>query len=120
MTCDIGYRVHRGYATAFMEERMKALSELAAVYEKWAKANEATAKEMLACLDSFAGEIRDQQRWRANQLIAETAALKKRAAEIRKLEGGMVEIVQDGYKVPQDRDQCCDGQEAIWRYKRFR
>jgi hypothetical protein len=50
-------------------------------------------------------------------LRAEAAALKKRAAELRKLEGGIVEIVPDGYKVPQDVNQGCDGQQAIWRYK---
>ena len=99
---------------------MKSLSELADVYEKWATTNEAHADEILAAQDSYAYEVREHQLWRAEQLRAEAAALKKRAAELRKLEGGMIEIIQDGYKVPQDRDQYCDGPEGIWRYKRFR
>ena len=65
---------------------MKSLSELADVYEKWATANEATAEEILSRLDSLPGEAQQQQRWRASQVMAEAAALKKRAAELRKLE----------------------------------
>ena len=98
---------------------MKSLSELADVYEKWATANEATAEEILSRLDSLPGEAQQQQRWRASQVKAEAAALKIRAKELRDLDSGMVQIVQDGYKVPQDRDQCCSGPEAIC-YKRFR
>ena len=32
---------------------MRSLSELASIYEKWANANEATAEELLASVDSF-------------------------------------------------------------------
>jgi len=99
---------------------MKSVSELAAIYDRWAKANEATAKEILARLDSLPAKVQEQQRWRANQVMAEAAALKKRAAELRNLDSGMVEIVQDGYKVPQDRHQGCDRPHTIWRYNRFR
>jgi len=100
---------------------MKSLSELADIYERRANANEATAEEMLAGLDSFAGEIREQHRWRANQLIAEAAALKIRAKELRNLEGnGIVEIVQDGYKVSQDETLRCDHPRTLWRHKRSR
>jgi hypothetical protein len=98
---------------------MKSLSELADAYEKWATATEARADEILAAQDSYAYEVREHQLWRAEQLRAEAAALKKRAAELRKLEGGMIEIIQDGYKVPQDRDHRCDGPQGVWRYKRF-
>jgi hypothetical protein len=79
-----------------------------------ATATEARADEILAAQDSYAYEVREHQLWRAEQFRAEAAALKKRAAELRKLEGGMVEIVHDGYKVPQE-DQCCDGPRSIWR-----
>src|SRR5262249_50026222 len=103
-----------------MEEPMKSPSELAATYERWASANEATAEEMLARLDSLPVDIQQQQRWRANQIMAAAAALKIRAQELRDLDRGMVKIVEDGYKVPQDQDQCCDGPQAIWRHKRFR
>jgi hypothetical protein len=99
---------------------MKSLSELAAIYECWANANEATAEEILTRLDTLSVNIQEQQRWRASQVKAEAAALKIRAKELRDLDSGMVQIVQDGYKVPQDRDQCCNGPEAIWRYKRLR
>src|SRR5215831_19655573 len=103
-----------------MEEPMKSPSELAATYERWANANEATAEEMLARLDSLPVDIQQQQRWRANQIMADAAALKIRAQELRDLDGGMVEIVQDGYKIPQDRYQRCDRPHTIWRYNRFR
>jgi hypothetical protein len=98
---------------------MKSLSELADVYEKWVTATEDRADEILAAQDSYAYEVREHQLWRAEQLRAEAAALKKRAAELRKLEGGMIEIIQDGYEVPQDRDHHCDGPQRISRYKRF-
>jgi hypothetical protein len=65
---------------------MKSLSELADVYERWAAENEARAKEILAVQDSCAYEVRDYQLERASQLIDEAATLKKRAAELRKLE----------------------------------
>jgi len=66
---------------------MKSLSELADTYERWATETEARADEILAAQDSYAYEVREHQRWRAEQLRAEAAALKKRAAELRKLEG---------------------------------
>ena len=104
-----------------MEKPMTSLSGLADFYEKWAKANEATAEELLACLESLPWEVQEQQRRRAGQLVADAAALKIRAKELRDLEGGgMVEIVQDGYKVPQDGNQDRDRSQTIWRYNRFR
>jgi len=69
-------------------ELLKSLSELANIYEKWANANEATAEELLACLHSLAGEVQKQQRWRAAQLVAEAAALKIRAHELRNVSSG--------------------------------
>jgi hypothetical protein len=102
-----------------MEEPMKSQSELAGIYEKWATANEATAEEIMSSLDSLPTEVREQQRWRAGQLVADTAALKIRAKELRDLDGGMVEIVQDGYKVPQDQNKGCNRPHTIWRYNRF-
>jgi len=81
---------------------MRSLSEQAGIYEKWAAANEATAEEMMSSLDSLPIEVREQQRWRAGQLVADAAALKIRAKDLRDLEGGIVEIVQEGYKFPQD------------------
>src|SRR5262249_57439375 len=83
-----------------MEEPMRSLSDQARIYEKWAAANEATAEEIMSSLDSLPIEVREQQRWRAGQLVADAAALKIRAEELRDLDGGTVEIVQDGYKVP--------------------
>ena len=64
---------------------MKSLSELADVYEKWATANEATAEGILASADSLVDEV-PEQRERAGQLMAQATVLKKRAAELRKLE----------------------------------
>ena len=69
-----------------MKEPLKSLSELAFIYEEWAKENEATAKKILACLDSYVEEAREHQRWRASQLVAEAAELKIRAAELRNLD----------------------------------
>jgi hypothetical protein len=83
------YRVasaREGSRKRVKEEFMKSLSELADVYEQWATANEATAEEILSRLDSLPGEAQQQQRWRASQVMAEAAVLKKRAAELRKLE----------------------------------
>ena len=99
---------------------MKSPSELAATYEPWANANEATAEEMLARLDSLPVDIQQQQRWRAGQIMADAAALKIRAQELRDLEGGIVELVEDGYKVPQDRNHGCGRPRVIWRYNQFR
>ena len=73
---------------------MKSLSELADTHEKWSRANETTAKEILSRLDSLTSDVQQQQRWRldrvlrfvASRAMAEAAARKKRAAELRKLE----------------------------------
>jgi len=97
---------------------MKSLSELAAIYDRWAKANEATAEEILSRLDSLPSDIRQQQQWRASHIKSEAAALKIRAQELRDLEGGTIAIVEDACKVSQDRDQSCDGPQRTWRYKR--
>ena len=90
--------------TTLGEEPMKTLLELAEIYENWATTNEARAEEILASLDS-AADVEDQ-RWRASQLKADATVLKERAKELRDLDGGMVEIVRNSYKVPQDREQC--------------
>ena len=84
---------------------MKSLSELADIYDRWATANEATADEILARLDSLPDDVRKQQRRRADQLVSDAVALKIRAKELRDLDCGMVDIGPDGYKVPQDRIQ---------------
>jgi len=65
---------------------MKSLSDVAASYDEWAKANEATAEEILGSIDSFATEVRENQRWRAGWLTAEAAGLRARAAELRNVE----------------------------------
>jgi hypothetical protein len=70
----------------FKEELIKSLPELADVYEKWATEDEARADEILAAQDSYAYEVQEHQLERASQLIDEAATLKKRAAELRKLE----------------------------------
>jgi len=77
-------------------ELLKSLSELANIYEKWANANEATAEELLACLDSLAADVQKQQRWRAAQLVAEAAALKIRAHELRNV-AAVNEAIEMGY-----------------------
>jgi hypothetical protein len=64
---------------------MNSLSDMAARYDEWAKAHEATAKDILACLDSFAEGIRENQRWRADWLTAEAAELRARAAQLREV-----------------------------------
>ena len=65
---------------------MKSLSDVAASYDERALANEATAEQILSCLDSFAAEIRENQRWRAGWLTADAAELRARAAELRQVE----------------------------------
>src|SRR5437899_2735839 len=99
---------------------MKSLSELAAIYECWANANEATAEEILTRLDTLSVNIQEQQRWRASQVMADAEALKIRAKQLRELDGGMVEIVQDGDKVPRDQNKGWDRPHTIWRYNSFR
>jgi len=71
---------------------MKTLSDVAASYDECAQANEATAEKILACLDSFAAEIRDTQRWRAGWLTADAAQLRFRAAELRTVERRINEL----------------------------
>jgi hypothetical protein len=65
---------------------MKSLSDMAARYDGWANEHETTAQEILASLDSFDGEIREHQRWRASWLMADAVKLKAKAAELRKVE----------------------------------
>jgi len=65
---------------------MKSLSDVAASYDERAQANEAMAEHILSCLDCFASEIRENQRWRADWLTAEAAGLRARATELRKVE----------------------------------
>jgi hypothetical protein len=65
---------------------MKSLSDVAASYDEWARSNEATAEEILTSIESFATEIRENQRWRADWLTAEAAGFRARAAELRKVE----------------------------------
>jgi hypothetical protein len=64
---------------------MNSLSDMAALYDEWATAHEATAKDILACLDSFAVGIRENQRWRADWLTADAAELRARAAQLREV-----------------------------------
>jgi hypothetical protein len=94
---------------------MNSLSELADIYGEWTTANEAAAEEILARPD----DIRKRQRWRAEQLVADAAALKIRAKELRELDGGMVDIGSD-YKDPQDRNLGCDGPEQYGAISVFR
>jgi hypothetical protein len=96
---------------------MKSLSELADVYEKWAGANEATAEGILASVDSLVDEVQEQ-REHAGQLMAEAAALKTRAAELRKLEGGIPEELHAVSRTADDRDHGCDRPLTIRRYIR--
>ena len=65
---------------------MKSLSDMAVRYDEWANEHEATARQILASMDSFAGEIREHQRWRASWLMADAAKLRAKAAELRKVE----------------------------------
>jgi len=87
---------------------MKSLSELATIYEIWAETNEARAAEILASLDSLSREIREQ-RWHADELLADATAMKIRAKELR--DGGMIEIIEAA-TFRSDRDEGCDGPQA--------
>jgi cell division septum initiation protein DivIVA len=69
---------------------VRSLSELADNYDECAKALEATAEIILAGLSSSASEIRGHQGERADWLTAEATGLRARAAELRKVETGMV------------------------------
>ena len=103
---------------------MKTALELAAIFDEWAKSNETTAEEILACLDSLSDvaddEVREHQRSRADQLVAEAAALKRRAAELRQFEAPVFEELQDVRKTADDRGRGCDRPRTIWRYNHFR
>jgi hypothetical protein len=70
-----------------------------------AEANEAIAKEILARLDSLPSDAQQRQRLRASQVMAEV--LKKRAAELRKLEGGIRKKLHAVSRMPDDRHQGC-------------
>ena len=65
---------------------MKALSELANIYEEWAAANEATAEEIQARVDSVSEEIRNDKRWLADWLTADAVELRTIAAGLRRTE----------------------------------
>ena len=65
---------------------MKTLSDIATNYDEWARANEASAEQIMSSLDSFDGDTRDNQRWRAGWLMAEASELRARAAALRKVE----------------------------------
>ena len=103
---------------------MKTALELAAIFDEWAKSNETTAEEILACLDSLSDvaddEVREHQRSRADQLVAEAAALKRRAAELRQFEAPVIEELQVVRKTAHDRGRSCDRPRTIWRYNHFR
>jgi len=47
------------------------LSELADIYDRWARQNDAHAEEILASQDSYAYEVREHQLERASQLVDE-------------------------------------------------
>jgi hypothetical protein len=76
--------------SALTNEPMKSLSELADVYERWATETEARADEILAAQDCYAYEVREHQLWRAEQMRAEAAALKKKPAPISRPANGLV------------------------------
>src|SRR5262245_1479105 len=66
--------------------RMKTLSDVATTYEDWAQANEASADEILACLDSVAIDIQENHRHRASLLTAEAEELRAKAEELRNVD----------------------------------
>jgi hypothetical protein len=94
-------------------QNAKSLSKLADIYEFWATAIEAGADEILAAQY----EIQEDQFERASELMDDATSLKKRAAELRKIDNGMI---QDGYTVPQDPNLGCDGPQAFLRSRRIR
>jgi hypothetical protein len=79
---------------------MKSLSELAAIYEGWATANEMRAEGILASADSLVDEFQEQ-RERASQLMAEALALRTRAGDLRKLHLDMLEALRDVCRIPE-------------------
>ena len=88
----------------FMEELMKSLSEIAALYDDWANANEVSVEEILVGLDSFADDVREHQRRRADWLTAEAMTLRAKAVELRTVEATMVEQLPSVCRTPKDRD----------------
>lgn len=87
------YGVHYGAGLGTVHGgTMKTLSDVAASYDECAQANEATAEQILACLDSFAAEIRDTQRRHASWLTGDAAELRSRAAELRTVERRINEL----------------------------
>src|SRR5262249_15820018 len=95
MCCSVGRRLaiprfallgRAGLQQRFKEEPMKSVSELDEMYDRWATENEARAEEILASQDCYAYEVRQHQLERASRLLDEAAVLKKRAAELRKLD----------------------------------
>jgi hypothetical protein len=88
----------------FMEEPMKSLSEIAALYDQWANANETCVEEILVDLDSFADDVREHQRRRADWLTAEATTLRAKAVELRTIEAAMVEQLPGVRITPKDRD----------------
>jgi len=83
---------------------MKSLSEIAALYDEWANANDAYVEEILVDLDSIAHDVREHQRRRADWLTAEATTLRAKAVELRTVEATMVEQLHVGGKTPKDRD----------------
>ena len=82
----IAPRAREGSRKSVKEEFMKSLSELADVYEKWATANEARADEILAAQDSLRLRNPRPSALACGTTEGRSSALKKRAAELRKLE----------------------------------
>ena len=87
----------------FMEELMKSLSEIALLYDDWANANEVSVEKILVGLDSFADDVREHQRRRADWLTAEAIALRAKALELRTVEATMVEQLHGVSTTPKDR-----------------
>jgi hypothetical protein len=65
---------------------MKRLSDVAAIYDEQAKANEVVAEEILTRVESFPAEIRESLRWRAGWLMAEAAGWRASAERLRSVE----------------------------------
>ena len=71
---------------------MKSFSEIADIYEEWAKADEATAERILADFGSSATEVARHQREHANWLTAEATTLKDNASELRKIDAALAKL----------------------------
>jgi len=99
-------QLHYGFDVAghtFMEELMKSLSEIAALYDDWANANEVSVEEILVGMDSFADDVREHQRRRADWLTAEAMTLRAKAVELRTAEATMVGQLHGVCRTPKDR-----------------